>query len=83
MDINNLIVILVIGALAGWLAGFIMKRRGLGIVGNIVVGIVGAVLGGYIFRLLGLYASGLLGTLIMATVGAVVLLFIIGIVKKA
>ena len=83
MDINNLIIILVIGALAGWLAGFIMKRRGLGILGNIVVGIVGAVLGGYIFSLLGIYTSGLLGALIMATVGAVALLFIIGLIKRA
>ncbi|MBU0944592.1 MAG: GlsB/YeaQ/YmgE family stress response membrane protein [Proteobacteria bacterium] len=83
MDINSLIIFLAIGALAGWLAGNIMKGRGFGVVGNILVGIVGAVLGGFVFSLLGLTASGLIGSIITATVGAVILLYIISIVKKA
>ena len=58
MDINNLIIFLAIGALAGWLAGNIMKGRGFGVIGNILVGIVGAVLGGFVFSLLGLAAGG-------------------------
>ena len=83
MDINNLIIILVIGALAGWLAGNLMKGHGFGVIGNIVVGIVGAVLGGFLFSLVGLSAYGLIGSLITATVGAVALLYIIIIIKRA
>ena len=83
MDINSLIITLAIGALAGWLAGNIMKGRGFGAIGNIIVGIVGAVLGGFVFGLLGVTAGGLIGSIITATVGAIILLFIIGIVKKA
>jgi uncharacterized membrane protein YeaQ/YmgE (transglycosylase-associated protein family) len=83
MDITSLIIFLAIGALAGWLAGNIMKGSGFGIMGNIVVGIVGAVLGGFLFGLLGLIAVGLIGTIISATVGAIALLYIVSIVKKA
>ena len=83
MDINNLVIILVIGALAGWIAGTIMKGSGFGVIGNIVVGIVGAVLGGFLFSLVGLSAYGLIGSLITATVGAVTLLYIIRIIKRA
>ena len=82
MDITNLIIFLAIGALAGWLAGTIMKGKGFGVIGNILVGIVGAVLGGYVFRLAGIAAGGLIGAIITATVGAVILLYIISIVKK-
>ncbi|MAT51234.1 MAG: GlsB/YeaQ/YmgE family stress response membrane protein [Porticoccaceae bacterium] len=83
MDIISLIIFLAVGALVGWLAGLIVKGRGFGVVGNVVVGIVGSVLGGYIFGLLGITTGGLLGAIIMATIGAVILLFLIGLVKKA
>lgn len=83
MDITGLIVFLAIGALAGWLAGRMMKGRGFGVIGNIVVGIVGAVLGGFLFGLLGIAAGGLLGAIITATVGAVVLLYVVGLINKA
>ena len=83
MDITSLIIFLAIGALAGWLAGTIMKGRGFGVLGNIVVGIVGAVFGGFLFGLLGITAGGLLGSIVTATVGAIALLFVIGILKKA
>lgn len=83
MDTNSLIIFLAIGALAGWLAGNIMKGGGFGFIGNILVGIVGAVVGGSVFNSLGLVAGGLLGSIITATVGAVILLFIISIVKRA
>ena len=82
MDTNSIIIMLVIGAVAGWLAGKIMKGRGFGVIGNIIVGIVGAILGGFIFGLIGIAASGLVGSLITATVGAVVLLFIVNLIKK-
>jgi uncharacterized membrane protein YeaQ/YmgE (transglycosylase-associated protein family) len=75
---------LLIGALAGWLAGLIMKGRGFGIIGNIIVGVIGAMLGGFIFGLLGLSAGGgLVGSLFTAFVGAVVLLFVVRLVKKS
>jgi uncharacterized membrane protein YeaQ/YmgE (transglycosylase-associated protein family) len=79
----NFILFLIIGAVAGWLAGNIMKGRGFGVLGNIVVGIVGSFLGGMLFGALGLKAFGLIGSLITATVGAVVLLYLISLVKKA
>jgi uncharacterized membrane protein YeaQ/YmgE (transglycosylase-associated protein family) len=74
---------LIIGAVAGFLAGQAMRGGGFGLVGNLVVGIVGAVVGGFAFGALGLSAGGgLVGSLVTATVGAVLLLFIVGLVKK-
>ncbi|MBQ0724745.1 MAG: GlsB/YeaQ/YmgE family stress response membrane protein [Cycloclasticus sp.] len=83
MDIISLIIFLAIGALAGWLAGNIMKGRGFGVLGNIIVGIIGAILGGFVFSLLGISAGGIIGSIIMATIGAVILLYTISIVKRA
>ncbi len=83
MDLTGLVIFLAIGALAGWLAGKVMKGRGFGVLGNIVVGIVGAVLGGILFGLLGITAGGLIGSIITATVGAIVLLYLVGLIKKA
>jgi uncharacterized membrane protein YeaQ/YmgE (transglycosylase-associated protein family) len=83
MDTNSLIMVLIIGGIAGWLAGIIMKGGGFGVVGNIVIGIIGAILGGFLFGLLGVAAGGLIGTLVMATLGAVVLLYVVKILKKA
>jgi uncharacterized membrane protein YeaQ/YmgE (transglycosylase-associated protein family) len=74
---------LVIGAVAGWLAGLLMKGRGFGLIGNIIVGIIGAFIGGFLASVLGLAATGIIGSIILATAGAVVLLFLIGLVKKA
>jgi uncharacterized membrane protein YeaQ/YmgE (transglycosylase-associated protein family) len=83
MDITLLLIFIVIGAVAGWLAGVIMKGRGFGLLGNIVVGIIGGVFGGFLFRLLAIAAGGLIGSVVTATVGAVVLLFLVGLFKKA
>lgn len=82
MEVTSLFMILVIGALAGWLAGKLMKGGGFGLLGNIVVGVIGALVGGWVFGLLGLSASGFIGSLIMATVGAGILLFVVGLFKK-
>ena len=78
----NILIFLAIGAIAGWLAGVIMKEGSFGLFGNIGVGIVGAVIGGFVFSLLGISAGGLLGSIVTATVGAVLLLFVIGKIKK-
>ena len=80
----TIIYFLLIGAAAGWIAGQLMKGGGFGLLGNIVVGIVGAVLGGYLAGSLGIsLGGGLIGALVTAVLGAVVLLFIVGLIKKA
>jgi len=79
----NVVWFLLIGAVAGWLAGLLTKGRSFGLIGNIVVGVIGAVLGGYLFRFVGVSAGGgLLGSLITALVGAVVLLFVVGLITR-
>lgn len=78
----GIILYLVIGAVSGWLAGLIMKGRGFGILGNIIVGIIGGFLGGFLFGLLGISGTGLIGSLVTALAGAVTLLFIVGLIKK-
>ena len=78
----SLVYFLIIGAIAGWLAGQIMKGSGFGAVGNIVVGVVGAPIGGFLFRLLGFLPMGLIAQLISATVGAVILLWLVGYLTK-
>jgi uncharacterized membrane protein YeaQ/YmgE (transglycosylase-associated protein family) len=84
MSVTSIIIWLVIGAVAGWLAGLIVKGYGFGVVGNIVVGIIGAVIGGWIFGLLNVGAGlGLVGAIISATVGAVVLLLLLRLFRRA
>jgi uncharacterized membrane protein YeaQ/YmgE (transglycosylase-associated protein family) len=73
---------ILLGALAGWLAGQITKGGGFGLLGNIVVGILGAVIGGWVAGVLGIWSSSLVGELLIATGGAVLLLFLIGLIKK-
>ena len=80
----SLLIFIAIGAVAGWLAGVIMKGGGFGLLGDIVVGIVGSVAGGYLFGLAGIsVGGGLVGSIVTATVGAIALLFIIHLIKKA
>jgi uncharacterized membrane protein YeaQ/YmgE (transglycosylase-associated protein family) len=79
----DLIWFLIIGLIAGWLAGQFVKGGGFGLVGDLVVGVVGALIGGVLFGVLGLTAGGFIGNLVMATVGAIVLLVIIRMIKRA
>jgi len=79
----NILWFAIIGIVAGWLAGQIMKGRGFGPVGNLVVGVIGAIIGGHLAGAIGLGASGLLGALVIATLGAVVLLAVVSALKKA
>ena len=83
MNLTELIVALLIGAIAGLLAGQIVKGHGFGIVGNIIVGILGAVLFGAIFASFNLLSSPILNEIAGGTIGAVILLFLIGFFKKS
>jgi uncharacterized membrane protein YeaQ/YmgE (transglycosylase-associated protein family) len=83
MQVEPLLILLVIGAVAGFLAGIIVEGYGFGLVGNVVVGIVGALLGGWLLPQLGLYPGGnLIGQIVSATAGAVVLLLLISGVRR-
>jgi uncharacterized membrane protein YeaQ/YmgE (transglycosylase-associated protein family) len=68
---------IVIGILAGFLAGKIMRGKGYGVLLDLLLGIVGSVVGGFVFSLLGLYASSVIGTLVVATAGAVILIYLV------
>jgi len=73
-----------IGLVAGWLAGLLVKGGGFGVIGDIVVGVIGALLGGFLFGALGLSAGGgLIGAIVVATIGAIVLIFVLRLVKRA
>lgn len=78
----SLLWFLIIGALAGWIAGELTKGHGFGLAGNLVVGILGALLGGFLFDILNVQAYGLLGQLVMSVIGAIVFLFILSFFRK-
>jgi uncharacterized membrane protein YeaQ/YmgE (transglycosylase-associated protein family) len=80
---GGLIYWIVVGLIAGWLAGKVMKGGGYGVVVDIILGILGAIVGGFVFGLLGLHAGGLIGSIIVAFVGAVILVWITRQLKKA
>ena len=80
----GIIVALVIGAIAGWLAGLIVRGAGFGLIGNIVVGIIGALVAGWLLPQLGVVlASGTLGSILDATIGAVIVLVILSLIRRA
>lgn len=74
---------LIVGIIAGFLAGKIMNGTGYGLLGDLVVGVVGSLIGGYLFGLLGIGAGGLLGAILTALVGAVLLIWIIRLLRRA
>lgn len=78
----NLLIFLLIGALAGWVAGLVMKGRGFGVIGNIVVGVIGALFGGWLLPQLGFSFGGSGGLFVTAFIGAVVLLAVIGLFSR-
>jgi uncharacterized membrane protein YeaQ/YmgE (transglycosylase-associated protein family) len=79
----SLLVFLLVGAIAGWLAGLIVRGFGFGLIGNIVVGIIGALVAGYLFPRLGIgLPGGLIGEILSAAVGAVIVLVIIGLIRR-
>jgi uncharacterized membrane protein YeaQ/YmgE (transglycosylase-associated protein family) len=84
MAIEVLIIWLIIGAIAGWLAGLIMTGGRFGLIGNIVIGIIGAFVAGWLLPRIGIYiGGGFIPEIINAVIGAVIILFIVGLVKRA
>ena len=84
MGIDSIIVWLIVGAIAGWLAGLIVKGGGFGLLGNIVVGIIGAVVAGWLLPYLGVnLGGGIIAAIIDSAIGAVIVLVIISLVKRA
>jgi len=80
---SGLIYWIIVGLIAGWAAGQLMKGGGYGVVMDIVLGIVGAVVGGWLLGALGIHAGGLIGTIVVAIIGAVFLIWITRLLKKA
>jgi len=84
MEAHGIIVWLIIGAIAGWLAGLLVKGGGFGLIGDIVVGIVGAVIGGWLAGVLGIsIGSGFIASVITAAIGAVLLIVILRAIRRA
>jgi len=84
MGVESLIVFLIVGAIAGWLAGLIVKGYGFGLLGNIVVGIIGALIAGWLLPQLGFsLGTGIMSAIVNSVIGAVILLVIIKLVKQA
>ena len=83
MTAESLVIFLLIGAVAGWLAGVIVKGGGFGLVGDIVVGILGAFVAGLLLPRLGIGLSGIVGSIVYAAIGAIILLLVIRLIKRA
>jgi uncharacterized membrane protein YeaQ/YmgE (transglycosylase-associated protein family) len=84
MDAQSLIIWLIVGGVAGWLAGMVVKGGGFGLIGDIIVGIIGALIAGWLLPQLGIViGGGILGAIIDAFIGAVILLLILRLIKRA
>jgi uncharacterized membrane protein YeaQ/YmgE (transglycosylase-associated protein family) len=84
MTLESILIFLLIGAVAGWLAGLVVKGFGFGLIGNIVVGVLGAFIAGYVFPAIGVsLGAGIIGAIIHATIGAVILLLVVRVIKRA
>jgi uncharacterized membrane protein YeaQ/YmgE (transglycosylase-associated protein family) len=79
----SLLWFLLIGLIAGWLAGIVMKGSGYGVIGDIIIGILGALIGGHVLGWLGIVTYGLIGSLLTALLGAIILIFIVRLIKRA
>ena len=78
------LVFLIVGAIAGWLAGVVVKGGGFGLLGDIVVGIVGGLIAGWLFGHLGIaLGGGILGQILSAAIGAIILLLVVRLIKRA
>ena len=84
MDATAIIIWLIVGAIAGWLAGMVVKGGGYGLIGDIIVGIVGAFIAGWLLPRIGIViGGGIIAAIINAFIGAVILLIVLRLVKRA
>ena len=84
MSLETLLIWVIVGAVAGWLAGLVVRGFGFGLFGNIVVGILGAIVGGWLFGMVGFtFLPGILNAILTAFLGAVILLLIVRVLKRA
>jgi len=84
MSLTGLIWFLLVGLIAGWLAGKVMRGGGFGVIGDMIVGVIGALIGGWLFGVLGIgLGLGLIGAIITAFVGAVILLWLLRLIRRA
>ncbi|AGB44228.1 GlsB/YeaQ/YmgE family stress response membrane protein [Mesorhizobium sp. CO1-1-7] len=84
MGVESLLVFILIGAIAGWLAGLIVSGFGFGLIGNIIVGIIGAFIAGWLFPRIGFsIGGGIIASIIHATIGAIILLVLVRVLKRA
>lgn len=81
--LHGLIWWIVVGLIAGWAAGKIMKGKGFGVLADILLGIVGGIVGGWIVGILGFGGGGLIWSILVATLGAVILIWLARVIKKA
>lgn len=83
MDATSIIVWIIVGGIAGWLAGIVVSGVGFGIIGDIIVGIIGAVIAGWLFPTLGIsLGGGIIGAIIAAAIGAVIVLLVVKLVRR-
>jgi uncharacterized membrane protein YeaQ/YmgE (transglycosylase-associated protein family) len=83
VGVESIIIMIIVGAIAGWLAGKIVRGFGFGLIWDIVIGIIGAFIGVWLLTRLGIVPfSGFVGSIVNATIGAVVLLFIVGLIRR-
>jgi len=83
MNVESIVIWLIVGAIAGWLAGQVVKGSGYGLIGDIIVGIIGAVIAGWLLPRLGIYiGGGIIAAIIDAFIGAVILLIILRLVRR-
>ncbi len=84
MPIESLLIWLLVGAVAGWIAGAVVKGGGFGLLGDIVVGILGAFIAGWLFPRLGVYiGSGIISVIVSAAIGAIILLLLVRLIRRA
>jgi uncharacterized membrane protein YeaQ/YmgE (transglycosylase-associated protein family) len=83
MTVESLVIFLLIGAVAGWIAGQVVRGGGFGLVGDIIVGIVGAFIAGLLLPRLGIGLTGIVGSIVYAAIGAIILLVVVRLIKRA
>jgi len=83
MGIESIIIFLIVGAIAGWLAGLVVKGRGYGLIGDIIIGVIGALIASWLLPRLGIHlGAGIVGQIIEAFIGAVILLIILRLIRR-